>query len=141
MKLIEIDDREDRDGITEILLAGMGYTPQRIRLPLGDFRWESPLGQVLVERKTPQDARDINRFYKQFMRLTKASREGGVFPILLIDHRPQKDEGLWEEFGLDNMCMSAQSVVRVAHCTQGQLAHRLDSIYQWTQKPKHDFVV
>jgi len=138
LRIITIDDREDRDKITAVLLRGMGYTVKVERIPLADYAWESPLGRVLLERKTPRDAEDIARFARQSRRLVAAGT-GAYFPIVLIDHPNYSRDRRWEDFGLDNLCLSIQGNIRVVHCNQGQLAHRLDSIYQWTQKGKHEF--
>lgn len=137
-RTIKIDDREDRDGLTALLLSGMGYTVEKARLPLGDYSWESPLGLVLVERKTPKDARDFDRDLSQIKRLREVANI--AFPILLIDHRAWSEDPLWENFALDNLLLSVQGTIRVAHCTQGQLAHRLDSLYQWSMKNHHTFM-
>lgn len=140
-RLIEIDVHEDKDGLTQVLLNGLGYSVSRVPLPLGDFRWESRLGLVLVERKTPSDARDILRLARQVGRLRLAAREGGVFPILLIDHRPEylRDPNYkpWADEALDNVCLSVCGRVRVAHCLQGMLAHRLHGLYEWSNKSSH----
>jgi len=138
LRIITIDDREDRDKITTILLKGMGYTVKNERLPLADYAWDSPLGRILLERKTPRDAEDISRFGKQSRRLVAAGT-GKYFPILLIDHPNHSRDRRWEDFGLDNLCLSIQGTIRVVHCNQGQLAYRLDSIYKWSQKGKHEF--
>ena len=138
LRIITIDDREDRDKITTILLKGMGYTIKSERMPLADYGWDSPLGRVLVERKTPRDAEDIARFARQSRRLIAAGR-GKYLPIIIIDHPNHSRDRRWEDFGLDNLCLSIQGHIRVVHCNQGQLAYRLDSIYKWTQKGKHEF--
>jgi ERCC4-type nuclease len=139
-RVIEIDVHEDKDGLVEVLLRGLGYSVFRRPLPLGDFRWESKLGMVLVERKTPGDARDIKRLSRQVYRL-RESRGGGVFPIVLIDHRPEyrRDPSYkpWADEALDNVLLSVGGRVRVAHCLQGQLAHRLHGLYEWSQKSSH----
>ena len=137
-RIITIDDREDRDKITTVLLRGMGYTTLQKRIPLADYTWDSPLGTVLLERKTPRDAEDISRFARQSRRLIAAGT-GAYFPIVLIDHPNYSRDRRWEDFGLDNLCLSIQENIRVVHCNQGQLAYRLDSLYKWTQKGKHEF--
>ena len=142
-RVIEIDTHEDLDRLTELLLTGMGYTVLRRLLPLGDFQWESPLGRVLVERKTPSDARDVGRLRRQVARLRDSSSHGGCFPILLIDHRSEyakEHKGkyqLWSDSDFDNVLLSIGGRIRLAHCQQGQLAHRLDSLYRWSHKSSH----
>ena len=143
-RVIEIDTHEDLDRLTELLLRGMGYAVVRRLLPLGDFQWESPLGQVIVERKTPTDARDVERLNKQVVRLRDSSSHGGCFPILLIDHREEYNRPRhsakyqpWSDSDLDNVLLSIGGRIRIAHCQQGQLAHRLDSLYRWSQKSSH----
>lgn len=142
-RVIEIDTHEDLDRLTELLLTGMGYTVIRRLLPLGDFQWGSPLGQVIIERKTPDDARDILRLTKQVRRLRDSSSHGGCFPILLVDHREEwgrKAKGKyqpWSDSDLDNVLLSICGRIRIAHCQQGQLAHRLDSLFRWSQKSTH----
>ncbi|KKK88667.1 hypothetical protein LCGC14_2740850 [marine sediment metagenome] len=143
-RVIEIDTHEDLDRLTELLLTGMGYTVVRRLLPLGDYQWGSPLGQVIVERKTPADARDVERLSKQVVRLRDASSHGGCFPILLIDHREEYNTGRytpkyqpWSDSDFDNVLLSIGGRVRIAHCQQGQLAHRLDSLYRWSMKSSH----
>ncbi len=143
-KVIEIDTHEDLDRLTELLLTGMGFTVIRRLLPLGDFQWDSPLGRVIVERKTPADARDVKRLSEQVARLRDSSSHGGCFPIILIDHREEYNKGRyspkyqpWSDDDFDNVLLSIGGRIRVAHCQQGQLAHRLDSLYRWTQKSTH----
>lgn len=142
-RVIEIDTHEDLDRLTELLLTGLGYTVIRRLLPLGDFQWGSPLGQVIVERKTPTDARDVARLSNQVARLRDSSSHGGCFPILLIDHREAYDRARygkyqpWSDTDLDNVLISICGRIRIAHCQQGQLAHRLDSLYRWSQKSSH----
>ena len=141
-KIITIDDREDLDRLTQLLLNGMGYATVTERIPLGDYRWNSKLGLVIVERKTPADARDLSRLSSQLGRLRKAV-EGGAFPILLIDHRKEyKRPGYepWGDIDFDNLLVSCQGTVRVAHCLQGMLAHRLDALYKWSMKTNHSFL-
>lgn len=141
-RTIEIDDREDRDRLTQLLLGGLGYSTPVVRLPLGDFRWESPLGIVLVERKTPRDITDLDRTASQLNRLRAAAKEG-VFPILLVDHVPARRDSnyrTWADDAIDNLLLSLSGTVRVAHCEQGQLAYRLDSLYQWSQRREHRFL-
>ncbi len=142
-RVIEIDTHEDLDRLTELILTGMGYTVIRRLLPLGDFQWASPLGQVVVERKTPTDARDVKRLSEQVVRLRDSSSHGGCFPILLIDHREdwarrtKKKYQPWSDDDFDNVLLSIGGRIRVAHCQQGMLAHRLDSLYKWTNKASH----
>ncbi len=142
-KVIEIDTHEDLDRLTELLLTGMGYTVIRRLLPLGDFQWASPLGQVIIERKTPADARDVKRLTEQVGRLRDAGAHGGCFAILLIDHREdwgRRTKGKyqpWSDDDFDNVLLSIGGRIRVTHCQQGQLAHRLDSLYRWSTKSSH----
>ena len=142
-RIITIDDREDLDQLTRLLLNGMGYGTNVERIPLGDYRWESRLGLVIVERKTPADARDLGRLSSQLTRLRRSTESGEVFPILLIDHRKEYRRPGYEPWGdidFDNLLVSCQGTVRVAHCLQGQLAHRLDSLYRWSNKSTHGFL-
>lgn len=134
-RIIEVDKREDRDGLTRILLAGLGYSVIYRVLPLGDYQWDSKLGRVIVERKTPIDARDIERLAEQLSRL-RLSQTEGCFPVLLIDHRGHA-ENPWSDNDFDNLLLSIQGRVRVVHCLQGQLAHRLDSLYRYSNKSRH----
>jgi len=138
VRIIEIDSREPHDRLTDILLGGLGYTVSRRILPLGDYQWDSKLGRVIVERKTPIDAADIPRLSRQLGLLRRASRDG-CFVILLIDHRKSHREP-WSDIEFDNLLLSAQGRVRVVHCLQGQLAHRLDSLYRWTNKSNHQLM-
>jgi len=140
VRLIEIDDREDLDGLTDTLLTGAGFTVIRRRLPLGDFQWDSKLGRVIVERKTPSDAKDIPRLLRQTIRLRDARTGAGCFPILLLDYRDDKPEHAWSDSSLDNLLMAVSGRVRIARCLQGQLADRLESLYYWTNKSKHDIL-
>lgn len=139
LRIITIDKgREDKDGITGLLLSGMGYTIEYRQLPLGDYAWDSKLGQVIVERKTPSDIRDIPRLSTQLRRLREGAASGAIFPVLLIDWRAS--ESPWEEMILDNIEMSCQGSIHVAHCLQGQLAHRLDNLYMWSNKYRHELL-
>ena len=126
-RVIEIDTHEDLDRLTELLLTGMGYTVIRRLLPLGDFQWASPLGQVIIERKTPSDARDVKRLQRQVVRLRDAGAHGGCFAILLIDHR--EDWGRhtkgkyqpWSDDDFDNVLLSIGGRVRIAIVNKGSL--------------------
>ena len=139
LRLITIDKgREDKDGITGLLLSGMGYTIEYRQLPLGDYTWDSKLGPVILERKTPSDIRDIPRLSSQLRRLREGAKGGACFPILLVDWRQAQDP--WEEMILDNIEMACQGSVHVAHCLQGQLAHRLDNLYVWSNKSSHELL-
>ena len=135
VRAIGIDVRESRDRLTDTLLDGLGYSIERRVLPLGDYQWESKLGLVVVERKTPADAHDLDRLRQQCERLRSAS---GILPILLIDHRYGR-ENPWKDHDFDNLLVSIQGRIRIAHCLQGQLAHRLDSLYKWSQRSGHTF--
>src|SRR3990167_5051695 len=123
-RIITIDDREDLDRLTQLLLNGMGYA-------------------TVVERKTPSDARDLSRLSSQLSRLRRVGAEQTIFPIVLIDHRKEyKRPGYepWSDIDFDNLLLSVQGTVKVCHCLQGQLAHRLDAIYRWSQKSSHGFL-
>lgn len=142
-RLIQIDTHEDLDRLTELLLVGMGYTVERRTLPLGDYQWDSRLGRCIVERKTPTDARDIKRLRRQAGKLRASvgrdtpSRPRATFPIILIDHRNKKDWKPWDDHDFDNLLISLSGRIRIAHCLQGFLAYRLDSLYRWSNKSSH----
>lgn len=125
-----------------------GFTVIHKALPTGDYLWESRLGTVLIERKTPDDLRGMKRFRAQLARMRELESE--YFPILLIDHRPIRWNnwakrytklGTKELNDLDNLLLSVQGRVRVAHCDAGALATRLSSLYDWTNKPRHQILV
>lgn len=139
VRLIEIDDREDKDGLTATLLTGAGFQVIRRRLPLGDYQWDSKLGRVVVERKTPSDAKDIGRLVGQVVRLRDA-RQAGCFPVLLMDYRDDTADKAWSDFGLDNVLMAVSGRIRIVRCLQGQLADRLENLYAWTQRSSHDIL-
>ena len=151
-RVIEIDTHEDLDRLTELLLTGMGYTVRRRLLPLGDFQWDTHQGRCIIERKTPADARDLGRLLAQITRLREAARawptrdklqDAITIVILLIDHRKEwrdnPNYSAWDDHAFDNLLVSIAGIIRIAHCEQGQLAHRLDSLYQWSQKHIHSF--
>ncbi|KKL10313.1 hypothetical protein LCGC14_2557110, partial [marine sediment metagenome] len=71
-------DTREPDAVTLNLLTGMGYTVERLGMPLGDYGWsirdESWLATagyaaVIVERKTLSDLRDVPRLRKQLARM------------------------------------------------------------------------
>ena len=139
VRAIDMDYHEDVDSITALLLTGMGYTVKRRKLPMGDYQWDSKLGQVIVERKTPSDIQDLVRFGRQLEGMRIAAHNG-CFCVLLIDHAATNKKNRWDDIGFDNLLMAVGGSVKIAHCNQGELANRLDSLYQFSQKGEHGFL-
>lgn len=152
--------------MTDILLIGMGYVVPTRTLRFGDYAWdlreESALYRlgyvdVAMERKTLADLRDVQRLQDQLHRMWKQAQYqaeiGSVMPlasgsdgkpwktffILLIDFTEDTDSGrAWKEDQILNAEMSVQTGgIKVTRCDSGLLAARIDSLYQWTQKPTH----
>ena len=132
---ITVDVNEDRDGVVRAVLTGFGYEVDWRRLPLGDFQWDSPLGRVIVERKTPRDISDVPRLSRQVKRLRAAAREG-AFVLILLD-QADWNRSRWDDFGLDHLLISIQSPIRISRCTRGQLAQKLDALWEYTTKKSH----
>ena len=141
-RTIAMDYHEDIDGVAALLLSGIGYTVDKRVLPLGDYQWSSPLGLVIVERKTPADLQDLARLKRQLDKLRVADAEG-CFSVLLVDHTTDYSRSghkWWTDNTLDNLLLAISGKVHVAHCVQGELAHRLDALYRLTQKKEHGFL-
>jgi len=140
-------DTREPDAVTLNLLTGLGYTVERLGMPMGDYGWdlreESFLHgrgffSVTVERKTLADLRDVGRLRKQLLRMWEAGLHGTFF-IVLIEHSFDKDKKRrWPEESILNAELSIQlGGVRVTRCEGNDVAGRLDSLWKWSQKRTH----
>lgn len=137
-------DTREPDAVTRNLLMGMGYTVDRVGMPLGDYGWElrpdaflgSKYLSFTVERKTLADLRDVARLRKQ---IAKGRRESRTFYLVLIEHRFDTDrKRRWPEESILNAELSLQlGGVRVTRCEGNDVAGRLDSLFKWSQKRTH----
>ncbi len=137
-------DTREPDAVTRNLLMGMGYTVDRLGMPIGDYGWElrpdaflsSKYLSFTVERKTLADLRDVSRLRKQ---IAKGRRENRTFYLVLIEHRFDTDrKRRWPEESILNAELSLQlGGVRVTRCEGNDVAGRLHSLYQWSQKRTH----
>ena len=137
-------DTREPDAVTRNLLMGMGYTVDRLGMPIGDYGWEirpdaflsSKYLSFTVERKTLADLRDVARLRKQ---LSKGRRESRTFFLILIEHTFDTDrKRRWPEESILNAELSIQlGGVRVTRCEGNDVAGRLDSLYKWSQKRTH----
>lgn len=137
-------DTREPDAVTRNLLTGMGYTVDRIGMPIGDYGWEiCPYAflsdkylSFTVERKTLADLRDVARLRKQ---IAKGSQESRTFYLVLIEHRFDTDrKRRWPEESILNAELSLQlGGVRVTRCEGNDVAGRLDSLWKWSQKRTH----
>ncbi|KKM74303.1 hypothetical protein LCGC14_1401670 [marine sediment metagenome] len=145
-------DTREPDAVTLNLLTGMGYTVERLGMPIGDYGWElreeSWLHEMryvnlTLERKTLADLRDVTRLRRQ---LAKARHAMSLEPdgsrsffIVMLEHAFDTDrKRRWPEESILNAELSIQlGGVRVTRCEGNGVAARLDSLYQWSQKRTH----
>ncbi len=137
-------DTREPDAVTRNLLMGMGYTVDRLGMPIGDYGWEirpdaflsSKYLSFTVERKTLADLRDVGRLRKQ---IAKGKRESRTFYLVLIEHSLDTDrKRRWPEESILNAELSIQlGGVLVTRCEGNNVAGRLHSLYQWSQKRTH----
>jgi ERCC4-type nuclease len=145
-------DTREPDVITRNLLTGLGYTVERRAMVIGDYSWElraeswfRVMGYVTftLERKTLADLRDVGRLRRQ---LAKARHIQSIEPdgshtffIVMLEHRFDTDrKRKWPEESILNAELSIQlGGVRVTRCEGNDVAGRLHSLYQWSQKRTH----
>ena len=145
-------DTREQDAVTANLVTGMGYTIDHHAMLIGDWGWdlreESWLrvaGYVTftLERKKLSDLRDVARLKKQLYRarLTMAQEPDGsrTFFVVMIEHAFDTDrKRRWPEESILNAELSLQlGGVRVTRCEGNDVAGRLHSLYQWSQKRTH----
>ena len=145
-------DTREPDAVTHNLLTGMGYTVEKLSMPLGDYGWQlrseswlRVMGYVAftLERKTLADLRDVPRLRKQLARarhIHALEPDGSrTFFIVMIEHRFDTDrKRKWPEESILNAELSIQlGGVRVTRCEGNDVAGRLDSLYKWSQKRTH----
>lgn len=144
-RVIRMDTREP-DIITANLLTGLGYTIERIGMPVGDYGWdlreESWLGNkgykgLALERKTLADLRDTSRLRKQLRTMVAAYYE--TLFVVMIEHTFDTDrKRRWPEESILNAELSIQlGGVYVTRCEGNDVAGRLDSLWKWSQKRTH----
>jgi ERCC4-type nuclease len=140
--------------LEDIILRGRGYTIEARALRIGDWSWELRpesvlfrLGyrEVVMERKTLADLRDVERLQSQLNRAYVAMAEGSpMFFILLIDLSVDADDPRsWSDEQIANAKLSVQidSHFHVTESEPGRLAGRIESIYLWSQKNNHSLDV
>ena len=137
-------DTREPDPVTLNLLRGMGYTVDRLGMPMGDYGWEIRPDSFLsgkylsltVERKTLADLRDVPRLRKQ---LAKGQAESRTCFLVLIEHTFDTDrKRKWPEDSILNAELSMQlGGIMVTRCAGNDVAGRLDSLYKWSQKRTH----
>lgn len=137
-------DTREPDPVTLNLLKGMGYTVDRMGMPMGDYGWEVRPDSFLsdkylsftVERKTLADLRDVSRLRKQ---LAKGRAETRTLFLLLIENSFDTDrKRRWPEESILNAELSIQlGGILVTRCEGNDVAGRLDSLWKWSQKRTH----
>ena len=142
----------EHDAVVLTLLKGMGYTVDKEGRLVGDYGWELREGSWLrvagfasttLERKTLADLRDTARLRKQldkmrhFQSLAPAGF-GNLF-VVLIEHTFDTDrKRRWPEESILNAELSIQlGGVMVTRCAANDVASRIHSLYQWSQKKTH----
>lgn len=151
VRTIRMDTREP-DAVTANLLTGMGYTVDRHAMVLGDYGWDLREESWLrgmgyaglnLERKTLADLRDVGRLTKQLTRaravIAQEPHGHQTFFIVLIEHAFDTDrKRRWPEESILNAELSIQlGGVKVTRCGGNDVAGRLHSMYQWSQKRTH----
>ncbi len=145
-------DTREPDVITLNLLTGLGYTVERLGMPIGDYGWElreeswlRVMGYVsfTLERKTLADLRDVARLRRQIAKMrhiqSLAPDGSQTFFIVMIEHAFDTDrKRRWPEESILNAELSLQlGGVRVTRCEGNDVAGRLDSLWKWSQKRTH----
>lgn len=148
VRLIRVDSRE-HDAITSTLLKGMGYTVEQLGMPVGDYGWDLREGSLLrerghynvvVERKTLADLRDVNRLKRQLSKMASPLKaRTSVCSLVLIEHAFDTDrKRRWSQEAILNAELSIQlGGVMVTRCDANDVASRIHSLYQWSQKKTH----
>ena len=154
---ITMDTREP-DTVTELILSGSGYTVERRALPVGDYSW--PLksasylttrlaySHLVIERKTLADLRDVPRLMDQVKRMNAiraaevATASNNTLFIILIEYRWDKDhKRKWSDHAIRNAKLSLQLAgVKIAECEDNGIADAIDTLWQWSQKSKHELI-
>lgn len=152
---IVMDTREP-DKVTELLLSGGGYTVERRALKVGDYAWDlkpasyltTRLGysRLVVERKTLADLRDVKRLMDQVRRMnavvvTEPNGDETLF-IILLEYRFDRDhKRKWSDHAIRNAKLSLQLAgVKIAECEDNGIADAIDTLYQWSNKSKHELI-
>ena len=156
--MIYVDDREPP--YTETMLRGAGVEAETKRLAAGDYKWGSPFGPVLVERKEAGDL--VSSFYSgrlddELYRCLEASAltflliEGEVSEVGGKIALPGVKRKRWVEMlqnsgdfdGLDNHLVSWQlrGVVIKHSPNAATTIYRLVSLFGWTMKEDHSKTV
>ena len=149
-------DTREPDAITELVLSGAGYTVERRALKVGDYAWPlkpasyltTRLGftYMVVERKTLADLRDVERLMSQVKRMRATMHSEPVNSltlfIILIEYRFDRDfKRKWSDAAIRNAKLSLQLAgVKIAECEDNGLADAIDTLYQWSQKSKHQLI-
>ncbi len=149
-------DTREPDKITELILSGAGYTVERRALKVGDYAWDLKpasylttrlaYSRVVVERKTLADLRDVERLMDQVRRMRAVSHDEPLgnltLFIILIEYRFDRDfKRKWSDHSICNAKLSLQLAgVKIAECKDNGIADAIDSLYQWTNKTKHELI-
>jgi len=146
VRVIRMDTRE-RDVVTANLLTGMGYTLEHHAMLFGDYGWDlreeswlhlAGFRDLVLERKTLADLRDVARLRKQLSRMRMGDDIRTVF-LVMIEHSFDADrKRRWPEESILNAELSIQlGGVHVTRCEGNGVAGRLHSLYGWSQKRTH----
>ena len=139
-------DTREPDAVTRNLITGMGYTVDRLGMPMGDYGWDIRPDSFLsdkhlvavVERKTLADLRDVSRLRRQLTKMRDAYM-GYPLCIIMIEYLFDTDrKRRWPEESILNAELSMQlGGIMVTRCEGNDVAGRLDSLYKWSQKRTH----
>ena len=132
------------------LLRGLGLTATVIEALVGDYIWQSPLGVVMVERKTVNDllaSVGDGRLHRQLTTMTELAK----VPILLVEGELSQYDGHmdawrgkeaqkdWNFNAVMNLMLSWQlGGIYVTSSPGLSYTHlRIQSLYNWSQKNSH----
>ncbi len=149
-------DTREPDKITELTLSGAGYTVERRALKVGDFAWglkpasylttRLSFNYIIVERKTLADLRDVDRLMSQVRRMQHMMMidpaHEQTLCIILIEYRFDRDfKRKWSDHAIRNAKLSLQLAgVKIAECDDNGVADAIDTLYQWSNKTKHELI-
>lgn len=152
--MIRIDRREPKK-LTEKLvgtLGGLGISFTIVELATGDFAWESPIGEIAIERKTVSDFLDSfqkGRLQEQLRRLI----ESYEVPILMIEGYVEERMGhvylgkgkgtwanKWSYSGFRNILLEWQMAGVLLETTKSipDTVRRIAGLYRFTRKENHE---
>ncbi len=142
-------DTREPDAVTRNLLMGLGYTVDRLGMPLGDYGWDINPNSFLaddylalfLERKKLSDLRNVKHLEKQLKRMVASMKlnKGRTLFVVMIEYLFDTDrKRRWPEQSILNAELSIQlGGIMVTRCEGNDVAGRLDSLYKWSQKRTH----